>query len=746
MPKTTHKNRKRRSAAVNRPPGFSGALGIARDLLAQGKYEEGLTALNQLAASTRNTSKQAKILLIVGESQTKLSRHTEASAAFSRASQYASQAKDYDLLVRAGVGQVRALLRSLRTAAAGLIANQLIVDIAVAQQQIDAILNLNPVQLAAQGNVTIPARPPRATVVLTKIAAVFVESGLTEEARVYLQQAIQLSPNGASRARQALAKLALAADEPALAERYARESLLMGRFQSKTVAAWQPYLDARARQNLVPILEADVLASFKANTEGRIAGASILSIVRILRMHGDPQWKVLAASAISSPTSDVIITMELEKIQLADEKLSNAIEPSPIAARALRLFSAQNTSRQEQIAHAKAYVRYSICAGDIPNFNAISSLAVSRFGMSHGISVRHAMALGAIDGNSYAMARDILVTLKSELAESEAWGRVTWALARMEAGLAHNAEASGYYMEVANSASTPVRFRIQAMLLGFRYLTSSDNRKITTSMVQSARELIESIVDYRVGFEAARKIAVAGAEFSCLLEDLVDRSIALADDAFENASTPWHALTILDYSCRKLQCNVIGRPNEVVIRWKKLTNQQKLEFKSVGGSTWFEYLSTVFKSFVSLGRDVDALGLASDVIDHDKSSPEGYVIVGSDYALWLLNRGQMAQAFEYFGWIASEVPSHRRAAFAHYWLSLKALKAGDHFSAVNSAHSVGRCFSGSPSLRSEWELDARAELIRSDMSIDAVVARCFRYDREFLSQMKFVIEEDLNTL
>jgi tetratricopeptide (TPR) repeat protein len=278
---------------------FSRELREARELIAAGDTENGLAALNQLAANTRNPVRRAKILLAIGDSESRHSRHHEAHASFAKASLFASQAADVDLTLAAGIGMIRSLLRSLRSAEAMTAAAQLLSDLEAAEKQFADIQNLTPAELAARGPITVPAQPPRLSVGLTKIATAFIELGHTDEAKSFLLKAIQLSPNGASRARQALAKLALASDQPAVAERYAREALLMGRFQAKTTAAWQFYLDARARQNLVPILEADVFASFQQHATGRIASSSTLSIARVLRAHGDPAWKEIASEAVA---------------------------------------------------------------------------------------------------------------------------------------------------------------------------------------------------------------------------------------------------------------------------------------------------------------------------------------------------------------------------------------------------------------------------------------------------------------
>ena len=540
------KNRKRSSTPQSSGSPFSVALRSARDLIGSGKQDEGLAALNQLATSTRNPTRRAKILLLIGDSETQLSRHAAAATAFSRAAAFARQATDLGLLLRCFSAEIRALLRALRTEEAKTKASTLLAELNEAQEVYEKILALTPAQLAVNAGIQVPAQPPRPTVVLTKIAHAFLDSGLTAEAREFLFKAIQLSPNGASRARQCLAKLALAGDDPALAERYAREALLMGRFQAKTIAAWQLYLDARPRQNLVPILEPDVLASFQTHAKARIASASLHSISRNLRSHGDPTCKTIAQSGPALASADPIIATELEKLLQADAKLTASDEPRIIAARALRLFRAKDVSAQEQVGHAKAYARYSLLAATVPNTALVTLIATKRFGILHTTAVRHAMASGAIQAKETACARTWLLALLGDLKPgTEAWGKATWALARMEEDLEKPGPASVWYFELAENNLTPPRFRIQAMLKGFRQLAASGGAVDTPKVSAAVSSILATVNDYKLALDAARQLALAGNSFLDLKLQAAQRGKSLAFTAFQIATTTKEKLSIL---------------------------------------------------------------------------------------------------------------------------------------------------------------------------------------------------------
>lgn len=747
--KTGGRKKKRNSAKTQPRLAFSKTLREARELIAGDDSAAGLAALNTLAAATRNPARRAKILLIIAESETRLSRHTEALAAFQKASQLAVQATDTELALLAGTGIVRSLLRSLRTDEAKTAAAALLTELAAAEAAFTEIENLTPEQLAAKGQITVPARPPRRTVGLTKIANAFLQSGLTEEAREFLLKAIELSPNGASRARQALAKLALASDQPELAERYAREALLMGRFQAKTIAAWQLYLDARARQSKAPILEPDVLAAFRQHANGRIAAASGLSIVRVLRAHGDPAWKELAAE-FASRKADAVITTEIEKLIHADSKLFATDEPRKIAARALRLIRSEDVSVQETIAHAKEFVRFSFLAGAEPSLDNVVRIAAKKFPASAILSIRHAACLGAMMASRHDIARSWLLALINEAAHIQqpaAWGRANWALARMESLLENNAEAAFYYMEVAANPATPPRFKIQAMLRGLKFLgKSGDNSTDIGKLSENIRSILRETEDFRILLDAARQLSLAGPNFAIIKNEAAEHGIRLAEKTIADAVTPQEQLGIIEYLARKLYWD-LGRKIELLEIWDKITDKQKADFLVTGGALWYEYLSIVFLSLTEAERVPEANALASGIIDSTYATAEGYVILGSTYGDWLLNNGEKARAFEYFNWIIKEAPSHRKAAAAHYWIALDRHTSGRVADGHLHALAARACFAGKPVLLYEWQIDAKALwLIRNLQQDDATISTNGIHSMSFLKVMLDAIKRDIQSL
>ena len=704
-----------------------------------------MISLNQLAATTSQPAKRGKIALLIGECQSSGSRFTEAAAAFSRAGAYGRQAQKMDIIFAAGLGEIRALLSGLRTADAKTAASALLAELDAAQQQIQELLNLSPQVVAEQGGVVVPPRPPRSTVGLTRIANAFQAAGLIPEAKSFLEKAVILSPNGASRARQSLARIALASDDPARAESLARDALQMGRFQVKTIAAWPLYLDARARQNISPILDPLLYQSFISNTTGRVRACSLLSIIRILRGHGDPYWKSLAEEFLASSRSlDAIVATEIEKIVHADAKLTNSDSKANLAARSLRLFRDRKASPNEQVASTKSYVRYCLESGSQPDLTGLIRIAGNRFTPAHVVAVRHAAALGAMDAQQHDIARTWLMQLRSELPGADpAWGRSTWALARMEALLDRNSDAAAGYLEVAANPDVPARFRIQAMLRGLKHLTKAGSTNVDIVAVSSSiRSILASTSDYAVVLDAARQLSLAGSAFVGIKREAAERGILLADQAINSSTSAREAFGILEFLSRKLYWD-IGNYSAVLSRWDSLDEKRRMEFRSAGGSNWYHYLAVIFRSLIDTNRHKEAVALASSVIDGDQSTSEGYVITGSEYAAWLIIQNQIQKAFDYFEWIATEAPTHRSAAIAHYWLAIKSLKIADLDRARKAARAIRACYSGCPSLLSEWEFDARAIIIIEELSKAQAASP---YPEDFIDRQVLAIKRDISLL
>ena len=738
-----------RSVQATKPKdGFSAALGSSRDQLHAGQREEGMRALNELAAGTRNPRRKGRITALLAEDQFAAGKHGAATVAFGRALAYGKQAEDYELVLRAGIGLIRSELRLSHHEAARQAVSELIADLDAANQAVAKLEQLDPAQLKQQGVIEVPARPPRLSVTLTKAAQAFLEGGDSASAKLLLDKVVIQAPNGGARARQLLARLALAGDDLAQAENHARESLQMGRFQAKTIAAWELYLGARGRQGCRPLLEPRIWQAFQANAKGRVLARGTLQAIRALRTYGDGEWVSLANHYLTTQrTLDGVVATEIEKILNAEAKLTATEPPETLAARSLRLFRAADCSPNEQVAHAKAYVRFALAAGESPQLETMISLAHKRHGREQGGKVAHAAALGAMLARRHDLARSILNgRLADATPGSVQWGQDLWALARMEEGTGNLAEASFWFFGFAKTETAPARFRIQAMLRGFRLLENQPEAVNTPDLSATIRDLLAGTDDFKLLLDAARQLRLAGNSFTDLTLHAARRGMDCADAAVARAANPAAKLAILEFASRKFHYDLANHA-AVTARWEKLTVADKAAMAPTG-SLWYEYLALVLRSYEALGRPEAADAVAATAIDVDTSTPEGYVIVGIEHALARLARGQPKEAMAAFAWIAAECPTHRRAAPAHYWLALADLRRGDPAAAATRGTALRRCFAGKPCLLDEWHLDASGVLLSHGMDSAAAerAGNAGNYSVEFFEQELGHIALDVNRL
>jgi tetratricopeptide (TPR) repeat protein len=302
---------------------------------------------------------------------------------------------------------VRALLKSIELDSAYARAQEVWQRTAEGHQELEEELATTNEELEEQGSMQIDARPVRPSVVLTRLGTVFMDEGYIDTAREFFQQAVILSPRGATRARQGMAKVCLANTENSEAEKYAREALLMGKFQAKTVCCWEQHISARAKQGK-DLLDQELFTSLQLNQSGSVLARSVLVIVKLLRGFGDPRWKEIAVSWINrDEVIDEIIEIEIAKILLSDEKLIGH-DPRLIALAAHRIFRSDKVSPKEMVATAKDVTHMLLLDADEPNVRGLAEKAKRRFGQALKGEVLHAIALGAMMASRHDLAREIL--------------------------------------------------------------------------------------------------------------------------------------------------------------------------------------------------------------------------------------------------------------------------------------------------------------------------------------------------
>jgi len=218
------------------------------------------------------------------------------------------------LWLRPAIGEIRSRLKDGQaTEAAGLAAAAVQRASAFEQQYQQVVAQANATA-AAGGQATIPAQPPRTSVVATRLGRFFLNAGELAQAKTLFQQALQFNPNGAAKARLGLAEIALRQDNPSDCVSRAGEALLLGQYRAKTLPAWTLLL-AAARRTGTDTLGAGLLSGL-AQTTASVRARAVLLLARGLRSQNDPRWQPIAANWLQQEGhTNPAIAAELRKLK-----------------------------------------------------------------------------------------------------------------------------------------------------------------------------------------------------------------------------------------------------------------------------------------------------------------------------------------------------------------------------------------------------------------------------------------------
>jgi hypothetical protein len=243
-------------------------------------------------------------------------------------------------------------------------------------------------------------------------------------------------------------------------------------------------------------------------------------------------------------------------------------------------------------------------------------------------------------------------------------------------------------------------------------------------------------------FDVARQLNCAGDTFDSLMIETSEKGEQLADVALAKETSPSSKLVILEYLARR---EYYDTRNCVALlaRWDRIEVPVMSDFRRGGGSAWYCYLSLVFRAMIAEDREKEAIKLATDVLNGNRESSEGYVILGGAYAGFLLGRGEYLAAMACFEWMARECPMHRVVGTAHYWLALRSFITGDQTTATSSATAARECFAGRPEVISEWEAECKSYLLLKQMGLPATP---LNYEKKLIQAMAEQLEFEIQEL
>lgn len=725
---------------------FSAALREAIHLINDRKIEQGLALLEKNATIARTPAQKAKIASLVAKTQFVLGRYEESVAQFDAAARLADDATlQQDHWLPAVTGKIRALLKSQKPAEAGTTARAAAAGATARQKAFEEQLSMDAGQLRQAGSIRVAARPLRINTVLTKIASTFWEDGYSDEAKVHLQQAISLTPNGASRARQLLATILLQEDKASEAEQLARESLLMGRFQAKTVASWQLLIEARAKQGK-SLLDQDVYSAFLNTSHGHVADRSRLLILEQLRKRGDKSWRDIADGVWKNAVGhDPVIRFEAGKILLAEARLkANHQEAFRLAN---ELFADARLSGLESIQVAKSIVEDGIMSGLLQD-HAIASIQSSlsrRFGRVWSDRAVHGMALAAMMTKSFDLARSLLLGLCASVkGGSTQWSKSKWALGRMEQVVTDFSAAAGHFLDIADAVDVPPRFRLQAFLNWLKNIQKGSGEIDLESAKAKVQALVDSIEKPDVLLDAARQLALAGRKFQDICSAVTQQGEAKAMDEFNRCKDSNRAIGILNHLARR-QFYDLQRSTQLVAFWESLPDD-KIGWLWGKDARFWEYVALVGASYLNEEETSRGEEFLRRMLRDDTVPPCGRIHLLAALANWLVEEGRWAEAWPLYTEACQSHPGHRLTAHANYWLALRAFASSQWPEAEQRALATRKCLAPRPGLHWEWVTDGKTVLLLSRIhgNRDRIDARL--YKDEFLDRLEGKLNRDLQAL
>lgn len=718
---------------------ISAELRKATNLIARSRYEEALTVLDSLASmGITDPVRLSQIASLAADSQFGLARYPEAITLYGRALIYLENDNRIRIWIRPALGELRALLKGLENERAYQRALEIWQRATDSHLELEAELAITPEELEEGGPLHIGPRPVRPSVVLTRLGNVFIEEGHMDTAREFYQQAVLISPRGATRARQGMATVCMAATEDADAEKYAREAIQMGKFQAKTICCWETLIAARAKQGK-NLLDAELFTSLQINQKGPVLARAMLTIVKSLRGYGDLRWKQIAEDWITRPeVSDEIIEVELAKILLSDEKLIGH-DPRLIALSAHRIFRSSQVSPKEMVATAKDVTHMLLLESDEPNVRGLAEKARRRFGDDLKGEVLHAIALGAMMARRHDLAREILQEQISSLPRgSKQWAIDLSALARMEVVIKNHEAAATHYLDFADTEEIQTDFRVQALLKWLENAKAAGGEIDTQAAAGKLGRIVSGDLDLVVLLNIGRHLSYVSG-FDALRSQVITAAEEKGIRLFEEATTPEEAIGVLIRLTRKQQWD-FQRSEAVTAFWENLSTAKR-EWLWSEKSDYWEYYSLVFDAYLSQRRQDAALHIAAGIINATNTPPNGLIWLGTAYANWRMQQRDITQAFQHYDWLVKDLPTHPVASWAYYWQAVQALATGNESLAKQKAAALRRCFAGRPDFLWQWELDARAVLIISDLTLPEQTHN-LPYENAFLERQLTALQND----
>ena len=717
-------------------------LRIVGELLKRRKPAKGLSWANHvLATPGLHKHKQSRVLALVGDSEFKRGAFDEAARIYQRVATLCVD--HHELWVRPLLGKVAALLKACCFDQALMIARHTCDLARHKRAEFDEKVRVANHELVSRGQVTVPPSPPRVSVVATRLGYLFLQSGEPASAREFFEQALNASSGGACRARQGLARIALAENDFGGALKLSADAIRRRRYAAKTLPAWSVHIAARRKLGGWKISER--LLKGLETAPASVRARAVLEIVRELRKSDMRQWREVAGDWSGREGKNFpIIEAEIRKLVLSSAKfVPGDVEAQRCAAE--QLLKTPQLSRNEWLAGAKELVRTSLWQKKSPDIRNLVRYADKQYGGDSGPRTAHGLALSCMMAKRHDLARPLLQRNIEQLPVGRGlWAKSVWSLARMESVLENHAESAALYKQLVDMESVPLRFRLQAQLLWARALVAAGQTSPLLGARPSIDAALTSVEDPELLMDFARQLLAAAPELHSWSMELFERGESLALGQFAAAGHPSLAAGIL-FKLTRRQVYDFDRSGDAIRFWERMADEKKEWLWSEHSSFW-AYLEWVFEAYQRAGSSQQTEDFALYWLRDSATPPEGRVRIGVPYAEWLVRRHRVAEATEIFDALIKESPTHALCARAWYWAALRAYRQGDEGEARRCALAIRQAQGTDVNLYTEWTLDARALLLLAGLEIGNVDAHAVKYSAADYASAKKLLLEDMGRL
>lgn len=721
---------------------FSAELRLINNDIQRRHFAAGLSKANESLADFGLTDHaRSRILALVADSEFKRGRFSGAAQIQLQA---ASKSLDHDTLwLRPHVGCVRALLKVPDVGQALMIARQSVALAEAKMEDFNRQVRTASCELASRGVVEVPPVPPRVSVVATRMGYLFLQEGEPEAAEEFFEKAIHASKGGANRARQGLAKVALARGDSARAIRVAVDAIRLGGYKAKTLPAWTTLIAAR-RQLGGWMIGERMINGLDVAPAG-LRARTIMTIVRELRKNDMRQWRDVAERWLKREGAQFpVIEAEIRKMILASVKA----EPGNASAKrekAEQLLNVPGLSPSEWLTATREWVRSSLCEGGNINVQQLITIAKAKYGDEIAPKATHGLALSCMLAKRHDLARPLLQANIQQLAVKDSqWGKSVWALAQLESQLGEHASAAGLFRQIFEEDSRPACFRLQAQLRWAEAMVAAGQPDALLQARPLMAVILGNVRNPDVLMNFARQLATTSPELVDWSRELFDAGAALALRRFQEARHPSVAIDILFRLTRRQICD-FDRAADAIRLWEDM-GQEKKEWLWSPRSSFWEYLGLLVRAYCMERRFDRAESFATQWLQDPATPPVGLVHVGIPFGQWLVRSRRMPEALALFDRLIAENPTHSACALAWYWKALEAHQRGDAMERNRYATCLRMAAGVEGGAMQEKELCAKAALLLADLDVAKLDAQMADHPPGTFQNVKLHILHDLTLL